>query len=285
VAIIRRAIEWKLKERSLRLGQRTFMIAPISLSPAGPEGPKGMDPDRVFAKALELEELGADVIDLGAEPTRPGNSRLPEGEEMRRLQPVMKKLYHKLRVPICVSTYKASVAEQAIAWGAEIINDPSGLTWDVGLAKVVMHHDAGLILNHMRGTPDSWGKLPPVKDVIEVVARDLDAAVHRALRAGIEKNRMVIDPGLSFGKRKEQNYEILGRMGVLGGIGVPVMVGPTKKLLVTPANDRELEFAGAAGVTAAILAGAYIVRVHDLEAMKPVIAVADGILNQWRARE
>jgi dihydropteroate synthase len=279
---LRRTIDWKLKNRSLRLGQRTFIIAPISLSPSGPDGPKGIDPDRVFAQALQLEEQGADVIDLGAEPTRPGSSRLPEGEELRRLQPVLKRLHNRLNVPICVSTYKAAVAEQAIQWGAEIINDPSGLTWDIALAKTVMHQDAGLILNHMRGTPDSWGKLPAVKDVIETVAKDLDAAVHRALRAGIEKHRLVIDPGLSFGKRKEQNYEILGRLNVLGNIGVPVMVGPTKKLLVTPANDRELEFAGAAGVTAAILSGAYILRVHDLEAMKPVIAVADGILNAWR---
>ena len=282
MAIIRRTIDWKLKNRSLRLGQRTFIIAPIPLSPGGTDGNRHMEPDRVLAKALELEAQGADVIDLGAEPVRPGASKIPEGEELRRLTPVLKRLKGKLSVPICVSTYKAGVAEEALKLGVEIINDPSGLTWDVHLGKVVMNHDAGLILNHIRGTPDAWGKLPPAKDVVGSIAKDLDAAVHRALRTGIEKCRLVIDPGLSFGKRKEQNYEILGRLGVLGGIGVPVMVGPTKKLLVTPANDRELEFAGAAGVCAGILSGAYLVRVHDLEAMKPVIAVADGILNQWR---
>ncbi|MBM3759552.1 MAG: dihydropteroate synthase [Acidobacteria bacterium] len=278
---MRRTIDWKLKSRTLRLGQRTFIVAPIALSPAN-EGPRASDPDRVLAKAIQLDEQGADVIDLGAEPTRPGDKPLTVEEELARLVPVLKRLKNKINAPLCVSTYKAAVAEEVLKMGVEIINDPSGLTWEPIIAKTAMHHDCGLILNHMRGRPDAWGKLPPAKDVVGLIAKDLDAAVHRALRAGVEKFRLVIDPGLSFGKRKEQNYEILGRLGVLGGIGVPVMVGPTKKLLVTAANDRELEFAGAAGVTAAILNGAYMVRIHDLEAIKPVIAVADGILNQWR---
>ena len=281
MAIIRRTIDWKLKSRTLRLGQRTFIIAPIALSPSD-DGQKILDPERALARAIELDEQGADVIDLGAEPTRPGDPPLPADEELKRLLPVLKRLKNKLNIPICVSTYKAVVAEEVLKMGAEIINDPSGLTWEPILAKTIMKYDAGLILNHMRGRPNTWGKLAPVKDVIGVIAKDMDAAVHRALRAGIEKFRLVIDPGLSFGKRKEQNYQILGRLGVLNSIGVPVMIGPTKKLLVTAANDREMEFAGAAGVTAAILAGVYIVRVHDLEAIKPVIAVADGILNQWR---
>lgn len=256
-----------------------MMVAPIAVSPAGLEGPRSMDPDRVFARAVELEEQGADVIDLGAEPTRPGSSRITEAEELKRLMPVLKRLKGKLRVPICVSTYKAAVAEEVLRMGAEIINDPSGLTWDPTMAKAVVHYDAGLILNHMRGTPESWGKLPPVKDVIGTIAKDLDAAVHRALRSGVEKYRIVVDPGLTFGKRKEQNYEILGRLSVLLHVGVPVMVGPTRKLLVATSTDREMDFAGAAGVTAAILNGASLVRVHDLEAMKPAIAVADGILS------
>ncbi len=281
MAIIRRNIDWKLKSRILRLGQRTFIIAPIALSPVD-DGPKAFDPDRVLAKAIELDSLGADVIDLGAEPTRPGLKPLSAEEELARLVPVLKRLKHKISAPLCVSTYKAAVAEEVLKMGVEIINDPSGLTWEPILSKTILQYDAGLILNHMRGRPDAWGKLPPAKDVVGTVAKDLDAAVHRALRAGVEKYRLVIDPGLSFGKRKEQNYEILGRLGVLGGIGVPVMVGPTKKLLVNAANERELQFAGAAGVTAAILNGAYMVRIHDLEAIKPVIAVADGILNQWR---
>jgi dihydropteroate synthase len=276
----RRNIEWKLKNRVLRLGQRTLIVAPISVSPSGLDGPKSMDPNNVFIRATELEKQGADIIDIGAEPTRPGTSRISEAEELQRLVPVLRKLKDKLNVPLCVSTYKSAVAEEALKQGAEIINDPSGLTWDPLLAKSVLHHDAGLILNHMRGTPDSWGKLPPVKEVVGVIMKDLDAAIHRALRSGIEKYRLVVDPGLTFGKRKEQNYEILGRLGLLMHLGVPVMVGPTRKLLVATSTERELEFAGAAGVTAAILNGASIVRVHNVADLKPAIAVADGILQQ-----
>jgi dihydropteroate synthase len=113
-----------------------------------------------------------------------------------------------------------------------------------------------------------------------VIMKDLDAAIHRALRSGIEKYRLVIDPGLTFGKRKEQNYDILGRLSLLAHLGTPFMVGPTRKLLVATSTERELEFAGAAGVTAAILQGAYIVRIHDVAALKPAVAVADGILQQ-----
>ena len=199
MAIIRRNIDWKLKSRTLRLGQRTFIIAPLAISPSG-EGTKSMDPDRIFAQAMALDELGADVIDLGAEPTRPGDKPLSAEEELHRLLPVLKRLKNKLNAPLCVSTYKAAVAEEVLKLGVEIINDPSGLTWEPVLAKTVMMHDAGLILNHMRGRPDAWGKLPPAKDVVGVIAKDLDAAVHRALRAGIEKFRLVIDASvLCFG--------------------------------------------------------------------------------------
>ncbi|MDX2268427.1 MAG: dihydropteroate synthase [Bryobacter sp.] len=276
----RRPIEWKLKSRTLLLGPKTLIVAPISVYPSPTEGAKGMDPHRVFAKALELEEQGADIIDIGAEPTRPGAPRITEAEELQRIMPTLKRMRGKLSVPLCVSTYKSAVAEEALKMGAELINDPSGLTWDPLLAKSVLHYDAGLILNHMRGTPDSWGKLPPAKNLISTIMKDLDAAIHRALRSGIEKYRIVIDPGLTFGKRKEQNYEILGRLSSLAHLGVPVMVGPTRKLLVATSTERELEFAGAAGVTAAILNGAYIVRIHDPAALKPAIAVADGILQQ-----
>jgi dihydropteroate synthase len=280
---IRRAYEWKLKERSLRLGQRTFILAPISIAPHAGEGNSSGDPERVLSQALQLEEYGADIIDIGAEPTKAGSSRISEAEELRRLIPVLKRLRGKISVPICVSTYKAAVAEKALDLGVEIINDPSGLTWDPLLTKAVMLHDAGLILNHMRGTPEAWGKLPPLKDVVATIAKDLDAAVHRALRGDIAKHRLVVDPGLNFGKRKDQNFEILGRLSALAPLGVPFMVGPTKKALVPTTTDREIEFAGAAAMVAAILNGAYIVRIHDLVAMKPAIAVADGILSQYRS--
>src|SRR5205814_10262676 len=156
------------------------------------------DPDRAFARALDLEEQGADVIDIGAESTRPGAAPISAAEELRRLIPVLKRLKDQLGVPISVDTYKAEVAERAIEHGAEIINDPSGLTFEPQLSRVVSNHNAGVILNHMRGRPETWAKLGPMPDPLGTITRDLDATISRARHVGIDKARLVIDPGLGF---------------------------------------------------------------------------------------
>src|ERR1035441_8201521 len=151
-------------------------VTPDSFS----DGGKYSDPDRAFAHALEMEELGADIIDIGAESTRPASKRISAAEELRRLIPVLKRLKDRLTIPISVDTYKAEVAERALELGAEIINDPSGLTFEPHLARVVSKYDAGLVLNHMRGRPETWAKLGPLPDVMAAITRDLDAAVGRA---------------------------------------------------------------------------------------------------------
>src|SRR5258706_13951935 len=164
---MRKPFVWKLKARDLKLGERTFIMGVLNVTPDSfSDGGKFPDPDRAFARAVDLEEQGADIIDVGAESTRPGAQRISEAEELRRLIPVLKRLHGKLTVPISVDTYKSTVAEKALEYGAEIINDPSGLTFDPQLARVVANHDGGLIINHMRGTPESWEKLPPLKDVL-----------------------------------------------------------------------------------------------------------------------
>src|SRR5262249_36263299 len=169
----RKLYYWKLKSREIRLGERTLVLGVLNVTPDSfSDGGKSLDPDRAFARALALEEAGADIVDIGAESTRPGSSRISAAEELRRLVPVLKRLRGQLNVPISVDTYKAEVAEKAIELGAEIINDPSGLTFDPALTKSVMNHNCGVILNHMRGTPDSWGKLGALKDVMGTVVRD-----------------------------------------------------------------------------------------------------------------
>jgi dihydropteroate synthase len=253
-------------------------VTPDSFS----DGGKYLEPDRAFARAIELEEQGADIIDIGAESTRPGAERVSEAEELRRLVPVLKRLRGKLAVPISVDTYKSGVAEKALEHGAEIINDPSGLTFDAQLARVAASHNAALIINHMRGTPETWAKLPPLKDVIGAIRHDLDAAVHRAVRAGVERTRIAVDPGLGFGKRREQNAEILARLDEFAALELPIAVGPSRKSFLPPTEDSSaplLQCATAAAVTAAILGGAHIVRVHDVAEMKPVVQVADQILS------
>jgi len=280
----RRHFVWKLRGRELLTGERTLIMGVLNVTPDSfSDGGKYLEPDLAFARAIELEEQGADIIDIGAESTRPGAERVSEAEELRRLVPVLKRLHGKLAIPISVDTYKSAVAEKALEHGAEIVNDPSGLTFDAQLARVAANHDAALIINHMRGTPETWAKLPPLKDVIGAIRHDLDAAVHRAVRSGVERTRIAIDPGLGFGKRREQNAEILARLDELAALEFAIMVGPSRKSFLPQTAERPadslLQCATAAAVTAAILGGAHIVRVHDVAEMKPVVEVADQILS------
>ncbi len=277
---LRKRFEWKLRDRTLNLGDRTLLIGVLNVTPDSfSDGGAYLDPDRAFARAIELEELGADLIDIGAESTRPGAVRVSEAEELRRLVPVLKRLKGKLSVPVSVDTYKASVAEKAFEFGVEIINDPSALTFDADLARKVSHAGAGLILNHMRGTPETWAKLPPLKDLIRTVRAELEAAAHRATLAGVDRKRIVADPGLGFGKRREQNAEILAQLGELARLELPILVGPSRKHFVARESADCTEFATAAAVTAAVLNGAHMVRVHDVKAMKAAVEVADEILR------
>jgi dihydropteroate synthase len=260
------------------LGERTLVMGVLNVTPDSfSDAGKYHDPDRAFARAVELEEEGADLIDIGAESTRPGSARISEAEELRRLVPVLKRLRNKLTVPISVDTYKGNVAEKALALGVDVINDPSALTFDPDLARKVAHANAGLILNHMRGTPETWAKLPPLKDVMRTISAELDAAAHRAQRAGVDRRHLVLDPGIGFGKRKEQNADILAKLEQLARLELPLMVGPSRKSFLTRASAMETEFASAAAVTAAILHGAHIVRVHDVKLMKAVVNVADEV--------
>jgi dihydropteroate synthase len=279
----RKHFEWKVRDKLIQLGERTLIVGVLNVTPDSfSDGGKYADPDRAFARAVELEEEGADIIDIGAESTRPGSVRIAEAEELRRLVPVLKRLRNKLTVPICVDTYKSGVAEKALELGADIINDPSGLTIDPELARAARQADAGLIINHMRGMPETWAKLPPLKNPLATIVAELDASVHRAVGAGVERRRIVIDPGLGFGKRKEQNSEILARLDELAKLELPLLVGPSRKHFLARESALETEFAGAAAVTAAILYGVHLVRVHDVKGMKAVVEVADEIA---KARE
>jgi dihydropteroate synthase len=272
--------QWKLKQRELLLGERTLLMAVLNVTPDSfSDGGKYADPDRAFARAVELEEQGADILDIGAESTRPGATRVAEAEELRRLIPVLKRLRGKLTIPISVDTYKSVVAERALEHGAEIINDPSGILLDLQLPKVVTKYDAGLIVNHMRGTPETWSKLPPLKDLMRSISIDLEAALHRARQSGVQKHQLAIDPGLGFGKRREQNSEILANLEKLRAFDLPIVVGPSRKSFLRKEEENLTEFATAAAVTAAILNGAQLVRVHDVKTMKSAAEVADAIKN------
>ncbi|HVV45941.1 MAG TPA: dihydropteroate synthase [Bryobacteraceae bacterium] len=282
----RRIHFWKLRSVELQLGDKTAIMGVLNVTPDSfSDGGRYSDPDAAYARALELEEQGADIIDIGAESTKPGSQRISAEEEWRRLVPVLKRLRDKLTIPISLDTYKSEIAERAFEYGVEIINDPSGLTFDPDLAKAVANANAGLILNHMRGTPETWAKLPPLPDIMSVVTRDLEATVNRARRAGVEHNRIAVDPGLGFGKRREQNSEILAQLRQLAPLECPVMVGPSRKSFLAQATPGETQYATAGAVAAAILNGAHIVRVHDIREMRAVAQVVDEVLRASAAKQ
>ncbi|MGH9581745.1 MAG: dihydropteroate synthase [Bryobacteraceae bacterium] len=270
--------QWKLKQRELMLGGRTLVMGILNVTPDSfSDGGNYCDPERALARALELEDEGADIVDVGAESTRPGSQRISEAEELRRLIPVLKRLRGKLRAPVSVDTYKSGVAEKALEHEAEIINDPTGLMLDVQLPKVVTKYDAGLVINHMRGTPETWAKLPPLKDLMRTIAVDLEAAVHRARQNGVQKQQVVIDPGLGFGKRREQNSEIIASLAMLRTLDLPIAIGPSRKGFLKKEDEGLTEFATAAAVVACVLNGAHLVRVHNVKAMRAAVDVVDAI--------
>ncbi|MBV8707397.1 MAG: dihydropteroate synthase [Acidobacteriaceae bacterium] len=277
---------WKLQNRELVLGERTLIMGVLNVTPDSfSDGGAYADPDRAFARALELEDEGADIIDIGAESTKPGSQRISEAEELRRLVPVLKRLRGKLNVPISVDTYKSGVAEKALEHGAEIINDPTGVLLDLQLPKVITKYDAGLIINHMRGTPETWAKLGPMKELMRSIVIDLEAALHRVRQGRVEKHQLVIDPGLGFGKRREQNSEIIAQLGVLKVFDLPIAIGPSRKSFLRKEQPQETEFATAGAVAACILGGAHIVRVHDVKNMKIVAEVADTVRQSVKTEE
>jgi dihydropteroate synthase len=284
VVPVRKLFYWKLNKREIQLGERTVLMGVLNLTPDSfSDGGKFSDPDRAFARAIEIEEQGADVLDIGAESTKPGAAPISAAEETRRLIPVLKRLRDRLTIPISVDTYKAEIAERALDLGVEIINDPSGLTFEPQLARIVSNYNAGLVLNHMRGRPETWAKLGPMPDAVAGIIRDLEAAISRTRHVGIDHARLVIDPGIGFGKRKEQNSLILGKLSQLAVLDQPILVGPSRKAFLAHASAEETRCATAAAVSAAILGGAHIVRVHDVREMRAAADVADEILRALAA--
>jgi len=272
----------KVRGHELQFGDRTLIMGVLNVTPDSfSDGGRFNEPDRAVARALELEAQGADIIDIGAESTKPGAQPVSEAEELRRLIPVLKKLEGQLSIPISVDTYKSGVATKALEYGAAFINDPSNLTIDPRLANVVAAQDAGLILNHMRGTPETWAKLGNLAHPAESVLSDLEHSVNRAQKALVDRNKIIIDPGLGFGKRGDQNWEILARLGKLRELDLPILVGASRKgFLGQKTNDAmQQDFATAAAVTGAILEGAHMVRVHKVSALVCTVQAADALLR------
>ena len=278
----------KLQSRTLRLGERTLIMGVLNVTPDSfSDGGEFLAPEKAAAHALEMERSGADIIDVGAESTRPGSAAISVAEELRRLLPVLDLLRGKLKVPISIDTRKAKIADIALGAGAEMVNDVSGLRHDPELANVAALHGASLILMHIRGEPETMQKGPFARDVMKDVVQGLRSSVKTAQEAGVPKAQIIVDPGIGFGKSFQQNYELLQRLPELTKLGYPLTVGTSRKGFIgatlarngKPAPVEERIWGTAATVTASILGGAHIVRVHDVAEMAQVARVADCLLR------
>ncbi|MBZ5703088.1 MAG: dihydropteroate synthase [Acidobacteriia bacterium] len=291
----RKPYRLKLPARTLALGQRTLVMGVLNVTPDSfSDGGKFFDPQRAIDHALAMEQVGADLLDIGGESTRPDSGGTPAEEELQRVLPVLEALRGRLKIPISIDTQKAGVAEAALAAGAELINDISGLKNDPRIAEVAVRHRVPLILMHMRGEPRTMQKKPFARDVLKDVAAGLRAAAQRARRTGVPQNQIVLDPGIGFGKSFRQNYELLARLPELARLGFPLLVGVSRKQFLgatlaplfarlardaQPLPSSERIWGTAAAVTACILGGAHIVRVHDVAEMAQVARVADCLLD------
>jgi len=271
---------WELARRSLPLDRPLVMgilnVTPDSFS----DGNRYFSLEAAVARGLELEAQGADILDVGGESTRPGAPKVPLEEELRRVVPVVEALAGRLSIPISVDTYKAGVARAACAAGAEIVNDVSGLDFDPGMAAVVAHADAGVVLMHTRGTPETMQADTGYCDLVAEVKGYLARAIAKAEAAGIKRQRVAVDPGIGFGKSVEGNRELVLRLGEFREFGCPVLIGPSRKsfigALIGKGEDARL-FGTAAVVAIAVANGADIVRVHDVAAMRAVAVMARAL--------
>jgi len=284
----RKTFTLKLHGRELLLGWRTLIMGVLNVTPDSfSDGGKYFSAARAVHAALLMQRTGADIVDIGAESTRPGSSGVSVAEELSRLLPVLEALRGKLRIPISVDTRKAAVAEIALGAGAEILNDVSGLRHDPRLAQVAARHRVPLILMHMRGTPESMQKLPFAKDVTRDVSAGWRQSIIVARRAGVNKSQIILDPGIGFGKSFQQNYELLAKLPKLAELGYPLLVGTSRKGFIgktlaekgKSAPPEARLWGTAATVVASILNGAHIVRVHDVEELAQASRVADELLR------
>ena len=239
--------------------------------------------------AMRLVDAGADIIDVGGESTRPGSAPVPEGEELRRVLPVVEALAARLQVPISIDTYKAAVADSAAQAGAAIVNDISGLRYDPRLAEVVASRRLPIIVMHMRGRSADMYQQATYHDVVDEVRDELGASVAFAVRAGLSAEAVLVDPGLGFAKNASQSFEVLARCAEFADLGRPIVIGPSRKsFLAGPVRraslEADVEWPTGAAVTAAVLAGAHIVRVHAVREMAQVARVADEIRKYHRDR-
>lgn len=284
--------EWKIREGALAIGGRTLIMGVLNVTPDSfSDGNQFLSPAAALDHAEQMIAEGADIIDIGGESTRPGAGVISPEEEIERVVPVTAELTKRTKIPISIDTTKSLVARAALDAGAHIVNDISALRFDFHIADEAAKFGAGLVLMHSRGTPATMHKLPPVADIMHEVTSSLRASIAMAERRGVARESIAVDPGIGFGKSQEQNVELIARLDeIMANFSdFPLLVGTSRKSFIgrlLAADDPEAgEMVPAdqrlhgtmATLTAAVLKGAHIVRVHDVKAARETVKIADAL--------
>lgn len=267
----------------LTLGPRTLIMGILNITPDSfSDGGLFFGKEDALAHGTALAEAGADMIDVGGESTRPFSEQVPVEEEIRRVVPVIEQLAGRLSVPISIDTTKAEVARHALDAGAVIVNDVGALRTDPSMPGLVASRNVPVVLMHMQGTPKTMQVDPHYDDVVEDVKAFLAGAMEDAEKAGIDRSKIIVDPGIGFGKTVEHNLLLIQRLSALKSLEAPILVGPSRKSFITkllgPGDERR-EVGTQAVVSAAVLNGAHIVRVHDVKRTKETLRLIDAIKN------
>lgn len=273
----------KTSKRKIILGQKTLIMGILNITPDSfSDGGRYFSFKNAVEHGMQMVAEGADIIDIGGESTRPGAADIPLREELKRVIPVIREIKKNTKTPVSIDTTKARVAEEAISAGAEIVNDVSAMRNDKKMAQIVKNGKAAVILMHMRGKPHNMQKGSlAYDDLMNDLVNFLGNCIEMSINAGIEKNRLIADPGIGFGKSTEDNYRIIKNLAVLKTLGVPIMIGTSRKSFIgkITGDEPEKRIEGtAATIAAAILNGCNIIRVHDVAAMKKVATITDAIL-------
>ena len=263
----------------LDYGKKTYIMGILNVTPDSfSDGGDYTNIDIAVNHAKEMIELGADMIDLGGESTRPGHKFVSSEEEISRIVPVIKRLKEEINVPISIDTYKSEVAEEALKLGVDMVNDVWGLTYDGKMADVVAKYDGEVCIMHNQEGTDYD------KDIMEAIKEFLQNSIDMALKAGVKKEKIVLDPGIGFGKTYEQNIEVLDRLGELRDLGYPVLLGTSRKSvlgkILENSTPKERVNATVATTVLGVKDGVDIVRVHDVKENKEAAMVADAIYRR-----
>jgi len=274
----------KTYRREINLGKKTLIMGILNVTPDSfSDGGLFYSQQKAVERGLQMVDEGADIIDIGGESTRPGAKSLEASVELKRVLPVIESLVKQIKIPLSIDTTKAKVAKLAIVSGAEIVNDISALYGDKEMTKTIKNAGAAVILMHMRGKPRNMQKGKLVyNNLMGEITDYLKKSSEKALKAGIEKDCIAVDPGIGFGKTLEDNYKIIRNLDQLKELGMPILIGTSRKSFIgrITGGEPEQRLEGtAATVTAAIMNGCHIVRVHDVAAMKKVAAVTDAIVH------